>query len=357
MNRRKQVITFLVVFVVLAGLVYLQVREWQRFDWKKFKAGTEGLNWAAIFVGVLLVHIADFIRAIRWKIFLRPTRTSNVSWTSLVAPQFVGFAGLAILGRPGELIRPYLLAKKTSTGMPAQLAIWFVERAFDIGAVTALLAIDIFFVLPPRLRADWQAAGYILIALFFGFVFMLYALWKHGSAISAWLCRRLSPVSPKFATKLEQRLRQASGGLHTIHDWRSFFEATAISAAIWLLVALAYRQVTHAFPFSSGLPSLDLPEVILLMGASVAGGVIQLPIVGGGAQLATIAVLTSTFADIVTPELAVAAGILFWLVTFISVAPLGIVLARFEHVSLRNMSEAEKDAESNGMLPNGDNPD
>lgn len=344
MNRKKQAITLLVVFAILAGLVYLQFREWQRFDWQKFKAGTREINWWGILLGVLYVHIADFLRAIRWKILLRPTRP-NVPWTSLIAPQFVGFAGLALLGRPGELVRPYLLAKRANTTIPAQIAIWFVERAFDIGVVTILLGVDIFVILPPVLREQWQAAGYILIALFLAFVLMLYGLWKHGTAVSNWICRLISPLSKNFATTLDHKLRSASGGLHTIHDWRSFFEASAVSVLIWFLVALAYRQVTHAFPVHTGLPNLGIPEVILLMGASVAGGALQLPVVGGGSQLATIAVLSSSFGDIVSPELAVAAGILFWLVTFISVAPLGIVFARFEHVSLRKVT-AESESEA-----------
>jgi glycosyltransferase 2 family protein len=49
------------------------------------------------------------------------------------------------------------------------------------------------------------------------------------------------------------------------------------------------------------------------------------------------------------PEVAVAAGLMFWLVTFMSVAPLGLILARFEHVSLRKLSlESESAADENG---------
>jgi uncharacterized protein (TIRG00374 family) len=348
MNRRKQIITLIIILFVLVALVYLQVKEWRRFDWEKFKEGAEGINVWRILIGIAFIHLADFLRALRWKIFLRPTRPET-RWTSLIAPQFVGFAGLAFLGRPGELVRPYLISKKANTSFAEQLAIWFVERAFDIGAVTILLAIDIFGI--PTIRRDfpeWQLPGFVLIVLFLAFVATLYSLWKSGPAIAAWICRRLSFVSKDFASGLEQKLRAASGGLHTIHDVRSLFEASAISLAIWLLVALAYRQVTHAFPELTGLPGLDLPEVILLMGASVAGGIIQLPLVGGGAQLATIAVLSSSFGYNDRPELAVAAGIMFWLVTFISVAPLGLILARFEHVSLRKLeSEAEAASEGN----------
>ncbi|HVZ18148.1 MAG TPA: hypothetical protein VG897_13580, partial [Terriglobales bacterium] len=81
----------------------------------------------------------------------------------------------------------------------------------------------------------------------------------------------------------------------------------------------------------------------LLLGASVAGGVAQLPFIGGGSQLATIAILNNSFNS--QPEIAVAAGIMFWLVTFISVAPLGLILARFEHISLRKITEVSEEAE------------
>jgi hypothetical protein len=135
-------------------------------------------------------------------------------------------------------------------------------------------------------------------------------------------------------------LRSFSGGLNTIKNVSSFFQVAIISLVIWVMVAFAYRQVTHAYPVDSGLPDLELPEVILLLGASVVGGVLQLPVVGGGSQLATIAVLDKVFDA--GPELAVSCGILLWLVTFMSVAPLGLALARREHISLRKL---EKEAE------------
>jgi glycosyltransferase 2 family protein len=119
---------------------------------------------------------------------------------------------------------------------------------------------------------------------------------------------------------------------------------------IWIIVAFAYREVTHAYPIDTGIPALDLPQVVLLMGASVVGGVLQLPMVGGGAQLATIAVLNNVFDT--GPELAVSCGILFWLVTFMSIAPVGLILAHFEHLSLRKITrESESLEEAAESLP------
>ena len=319
MNRRKQIITLLVIAIVLAGLVYLQVREWRKFDWATLRAYATDLNWWMVLEGVLLVHLADFMRASRWKIFLRPTRP-DVDWKSLIAPQYVGFAGLALLGRPGELVRPFLIAKRTNETFPSQMALWFVERAFDTAAVAFIVSIDLFAV--PTVReeyAELRIFGYLLLGMSLGFIGLLYALWRQGPAVSAWVCKRLEPWSHHFAANLEHRLRSASKGLHAIRDGKSLFEAASISLFIWMLVALAYRQTMHAFPADSGLPDYGLPQAILLMGASVAGGVMQLPIVGGGSQLATVALLSNSFNYNERPEVAVAAGILFWLVTFTSV--------------------------------------
>jgi hypothetical protein len=88
---------------------------------------------------------------------------------------------------------------------------------------------------------------------------------------------------------------------------------------------------------------------VLLMSASVAGGVLQLPVVGGGSQLLTISVLLDVFhirPD--SPELATSCGILLWAVTFMSVVPLGLALSRHEHLSLRKLEAESRPIEEEG---------
>jgi hypothetical protein len=353
--KRKHFVTLLIIVLVLAALVYLQVREWRRFDWATFKENTADVDWIQIIVGVLLIHLADFLRAVRWKIFLRPTKPET-PWTTLIAPQYVGFAGLALLGRPGELIRPYLISIRAKTSFASQMALWFVERAFDTGAVALILAIDLFAM--PQMRQDFSEVyflGYILLGLFAVLVGGLYAVWRYGPQISSWSHSKLARYSPKLAQSLEHKVRIMSEGLHAVRDMNSFLQASGVSFAIWMLVALAYRQVLHAFAIGSGLSDYGLPQGILLMGASVAGGVAQLPFIGGGAQLATIAILNNSFNS--SPEVAVAAGIMFWLVMFISVAPLGLVLARFEHVSIRKLTQqSESEAHREDLVGRSSEP-
>jgi len=339
--------------VVLAALVYWQVRAWRRFDWEKFKDGAEGINYWRVLFAVALVYVADGLRALRWKIFLRPRRPGT-SWLSLIAPQYIGFTGLALLGRPGEFIRPYLISKRVNTTMSSQVAIWLVERVFDTAAVVLFFTVAVFtsHSLRDLVRYEaWRRVGYIAAPLVLLFIFAVWALWARGAGISAWAYRRASRVSPAFGASVEKRLQSLTAGLHTINDISSLLQLTLLSLAIWGLIAFSYLAVMHAFPAYTDLPSLNFAEVILLMFVSVAGGVVTLPVVGGGSQLATIAVLSQTFGYTDTPELAVACGMLLWLVTFMSIIPGGLLLARREHISLPGRNRSWGRSQERGNHP------
>src|ERR1041384_7196808 len=142
MNKKRFLISVLVLGV-LAVLVYLQVRTWRRFDWHRFWMATGNTNKFDLLAGVALVWVDYFLRALRWKIMLRPVCEARTS--HLVAPTFIGFTGLALLGRPGEFIRPYLIARREDLPFASQVGVWTVERIFDIGAFTVLMTVDVFF--------------------------------------------------------------------------------------------------------------------------------------------------------------------------------------------------------------------
>src|SRR5437588_4036661 len=148
MDKKRILITggILAVFTVL---VYLQFRHWRSFDWDTFWAETEQIGPWHIAHAVGLIYVAYIFRAIRWKLFLRPIRP-QASWLELVPPTIIGFAGLALLGRPGEFIRPYLIARRQNLPVSSQVAVWAVERIFDIGAFAVLLGGYVLFAAGPK---------------------------------------------------------------------------------------------------------------------------------------------------------------------------------------------------------------
>jgi uncharacterized protein (TIRG00374 family) len=345
---KKQYVVFTVVFLVLAVLVYLQFRTWRHFDWARLFQF--GLNWKHILHGVALIYLAYFLRAVRWKIFLRPVR-KQASILGLVAPTVIGFTGLALLGRPGELIRPYLIARRENLSFASQVAVWAVERIFDIGGFTVLLVAAIF--LPSKLRAFADAAppevrqwihltGYGLIALVLGLLSAAVVMGYRGNRIAQWVEDRFSHLAENLGHRIAQKIREFTTGLNTIHGPFAFLQVSAVSVLMWWVIALAYKEVTHAY--GAPMAAMSTTKVLLLMGSSMVGSMVQLPGVGGGSQLATISALDHVF-DIVPKELAVSCGIMLWLVTFVAVVPLGLVLAHRERLSLRTLSAESAEAE------------
>jgi len=349
MNKQR-ILIYGVVLAILAALVYVQFRHWQTFDWARFVENTRNVSWLHVFYGVLLIYLAYVLRAVRWKVFLRPVR-KDVSVVSLVSPTLVGFTGLAILGRPGELIRPYLIARRTNLNFSSQLAVWTVERIFDLAAFTVLMVAAIF--LPTDLRAfvadrpayhHWlQVAGYLLSALVLGLFSVALLIRYQGPVIADWVENRFAHLAKNLAARIALRIREFAKGLDTIHGPAALLQIAVVSLIMWWFIAWSYHEVAYAY--GTPMQDMSVTRVLLLLGSSMVGSMLQLPGVGGGSQLATIEVLDKVFQ--VPREIAVSCGILLWLVSFVAVIPVGLLLAHRERLSLRAVAEESEKAETN----------
>jgi uncharacterized protein (TIRG00374 family) len=342
----KRLLIYGLVFALLLVLVYFQFRTWKDFDWATFWAESKGVSLWHVLLAVGLIYATYFLRALRWKVFLRPVR-KDLAVSGLVGPTVIGFTGLALLGRAGELIRPYLIARRTGLSFSSQMAAWVVERVFDMGGFTVLIVLAIFLptdlrYLPnPAIYPRLRLAGFMLIALVGGLALGALLVAKFGEGVAKWVESRFSHLAANLGHRIALRIREFHGGLDTIHDFGSFLQISAISLLMWWFIALAYREVTHSY--GAALQHMTVSKVLLLTGSSMLGSLVQLPGVGGGSQLATISALQHIF--LASHELAASCGILLWLATFVSVVPAGLVLARYERLSLRKLSEESAQAE------------
>jgi glycosyltransferase 2 family protein len=346
---KKRYLAYTVVAAILAALIYVQFRTWKNFDWSTFWDQSEQVSLFHILNAVGLIYLSYFLRALRWKIFLRPVR-KEASAVGLIPPTLVGFTGLTLLGRPGELIRPYLIARRTNLTFSSQMAVWTVERIFDIGAFTVLMVLAIF--LPTELRSlpiylRLRVGGFMLVALVAGLALVAFLVAKFGEVVAAWVESRFAHLAANFGHRVAQKVREFHGGLDTIHSPLSFLQLAGVSILMWWFIALAYLEVTHAY--GTALAHMTVSKVLLLMGSSMLGSLIQLPGVGGGSQLATISALQHIFNA--SHELAASCGILLWVATFVSVVPAGLLLAHRERLSLRRLSEETEQEEVRELSP------
>src|SRR5271167_1780694 len=182
---KKRIAASVVVFLILAVLFYLQYRHWQSFDWGTFWAQTHRIKKFHVLHAIALIYIAYVLRVLRWKIFLKPVRP-QAKMTDLLSPTLIGFTGLALLGRAGEFIRPYLIARRTNLSFSSQLAVWGVERIFDLGAFTILMLLAIFLpsALPsiphPEYYVRFRELGFILTALVVGTTIAAVVIGRNG---------------------------------------------------------------------------------------------------------------------------------------------------------------------------------
>ena len=342
-----------IAFAFLAALMYIQFRTWKNFDWELFLSQTHNVSKFHILHGVALIYIAYVLRAVRWKIFLQPVRPEASSFR-LIAPTVIGFTGLALLGRPGELIRPYLIAKRERLPFSSQLAVWAIERIFDIGGFTFLFVLAAFFAKAPRRlehHAIFQQVGLILTLLVVGLTVGAIFVHRSGAILANWVDARFSHLPSNLGHRIALRIREFRNGMNTVHSKTSLLALIGVSVLMWAMIAVAYKEVTYAYGVACNplapteVCKLKIPQtqVFLLMASSMVGSLIQLPGVGGGSQLATITVLDHVFD--VPPELAASAGIMLWLVTFVAVIPVGLLLAHRERLSLTKLSAESHQAE------------
>ena len=368
MQNKRALITAVVV-ALLGILVYSQVREWRDFDWATFWTQIGKIDKIHILHGIALIYLHYGLRALRWKIFLKPLK--KTSWVGLVPPTLIGFTGLALLGRPGEFIRPYLIARQAKVSFSSQIAVWTVERIFDLGAFAVLLLGAVLmsnelqqishpfnFYLIHLLGRHFihmqylltaALAAKIIAALTIGLAVIAVAVAKYGNHLADWSETRFRASRVELGRKIASKIREFGLGLNTIDSPWAFAELSAVSVAMWLLIARAYWEVTHAYVDVLLLNSLTIPHVLLLMASSMLGSMVQLPAVGGGSQVATISALSAIFH--VPKESAVSCGILLWLVTFMAVTPLGLALAHRARLSLRKLSKESAQAEAKAASP------
>ena len=220
---KKRALIYALIASLLAILVYVQFRTWRNFDWAVFRAQTDQAFHAHgllhIFGGIACTYFAYVLRSLRWRIFLRPVKKTTSA--RLLAPTIIGFTGLALLGRPGEMIRPYLIARKENLSFSSQLAVWAVERIFDIGAFAILLITAIFLAQGVKQLANYydsfRKGGLLLIALVAGLSMIMTLIAMKGELVATWLEQRFAGHATGLGHKIAARMREFRGGLNTIH--------------------------------------------------------------------------------------------------------------------------------------------
>ena len=327
------------VGAILLGALGWQVHQRVHFQWSIFRNELQHVDWRRIVLGIAMVLFCYWLRAARWGVLIKPQK--KVSSFALLGSQVIGFTGVALFGRLADLVRPYLVAKRTQLPLSSQIAVYTVERMFDLGAMAlifsgALLLAPDRATLPHHEALQHAALGGLAVTVFLA-IFAI-AVRASGRAVAGFAERALGSVSPSLGVSAGAKIRAFRDGLDSIATLGDFFRALALSLIMWGLITAAYLQTARAFVLSPELSAMTLARCMVLMAASMVGSIVQLPVIGWFTQIGvTTGVMQQVFH--VQFEPALACGALLLIVTFMCVIPIGLIWARVEHVSLKKISE------------------
>jgi hypothetical protein len=257
----------------------------------------------------------------------------------------IGFAAITLLGRPGEFVRPYLIARAERLSVSSQIAALVLERVFDLLAAVLIFGFGLSLVQASAMRTGerfsslLQTGGVIALALAAASVAALILNKYYGNSFERLLLRGIEILPARLHNQVSGFARSFFEGLQSIRRGGAILRVLAYTAVEWALIVVTILCVFKAFEPQLFLSLLD---VIILLGFLAFGAVVQVPGVGGGVQVVTILVLTELFG--VPLEVASSAAIVLWAVTFVVVVPVGLVLALIDGIEFSKLRKAKAEA-------------
>jgi uncharacterized protein (TIRG00374 family) len=366
----RKILIWLGLFVILAAIAYRSRHKINlaNFTWRGFADAVSAANVWLLLLSLAAIFVCYAIRALRWQRFSRYLGPSR--FLDTFSGTLIGFTAIFLLARPGEAVRPLILAGKMKAPVSSMFGIWVLERIFDFAAafVLAVLSLLVFSgrlsdagantdLVDQARTGGWLMLGGLVILIALPVYYRLHgasnldrkmASW---SAIGGWR-QRVAGVISGF-----------SEGIQAIRSIPDLLIAIFYTAVHWVLVTFIYLWVCQAFGDAFPHSDMNFPGAMLLLAITLVGAVLQLPGIGGGAQIACFLALKNIFGATEGPATAIA--ITLWLISFAAVTLAGLPLLIHQGLSLgqlRKLARAEAQAEAAGkhlpekLIPDLDGP-
>jgi uncharacterized protein (TIRG00374 family) len=339
---RSALRTLLVAGLAL-GLVALFLRN---ADYARVAESVRSARLDLLLLAIILTMLTYVVRTQRWQYLLEPLGTTRfaVAFRTTV----IGFAASSVLpARAGEVLRPYLLARREGLSATATFATIIVERILDLVAMLVLLATYLLAFDPgmaardSSLFAAIRLGGLLMAPVAVLSMVLMYVLSGHPEWLQAWLRRADRWLPARIAGLLGRIARMFADGFGVLRRPERLVASLAWSLVLWLIICGETWAVAQAF-------HIDMPLVgsWLMLALLVVGIAVPTPGAVGGFHEAFRLGATAFFgAD---NNAAVGAAILLHATSFIPVTLLGLWFAVRDGLSLqriKHMADAREPVE------------
>jgi len=329
--------------VALLVVLLLAWSREQGFQWQRFASTFQNLDpwWLAAAAAFALSTY--FGRALRWRLLIRPQKRDSKLW-SLFTATAIGFTAIVLFGRPGEMVRPYLISRNERLSFSSQMAAWLLERIYDL-----LMALLIFGFALSRVRASgvqtgeslgWvlEVGGYFVVGIGLICVVVLIAFRQFGETSRQRILEAIRPLPDRYRLWVSNMVTAFAQGVESTKDTVAILGVLSYSVLEWFLIVGCNYCIFRASKDTSHFMWTD---ILIFVGFVAFGAVVQIPGIGGGFQLVAIVVLTELFGM----PLEVSSGLAFliWMITFVVIVPFGLLLAFREGLHWRNLRRLSKE--------------
>lgn len=306
--------------------------------WAEMQAARTDL----LMVGVVLTAVMYLVRAERWQYLLEPLGHTRF-WVAF-RTTVIGFAASFVLpARAGEVLRPYLLAKKEGLPATAAFATIIVERILDLVAVLILLGA--FFlglsgdtaVRAPGLFRAVALGGLALAPIGAGVLAAMFVMAGHPERLHALVLRAERLLPTRLAHAVAGFAKTFAEGLAVVRRPSRLLIAMGWSLVLWLCIAAQVYVLTRAFAIVMPFGGSFVLTAMLVVGVSIPtpGGV-------GGSHEALRLGLTSFYGT--DNDVAVGAAIVQHAMNFVPVTLLGLWFITREGLSLGKLRDLSSSA-------------
>jgi uncharacterized protein (TIRG00374 family) len=320
------------VLLLAAGLLFLFLRN---TDFSVVAAEMGRARADLLVASLLVTGLTYVLRAARWQYLLLPI--GKVGLGLALKTTVIGFAATALLpARAGELLRPYLLARKAGFSATATFATIIVERLLDTITVVLLFAAYMLVFDTGMSTADATTFGQIKLggaiagAVSVVVLVVLFFLAGHPGTLQR-LTLGISKVLPaSLAERATGLVRTFAEGLAIVRQPKRLAAAVVFSLPLWLSIAAGIWLVTRAFHIEMPFTGSFLIVALLVVGVAV-----PTPGAVGGFHYFYKLGATAFFAA--SPDKAVGAALVLHAVSFVPVAIAGLILMAQEGLSLSRL--------------------
>jgi uncharacterized protein (TIRG00374 family) len=327
------------VLLLTVGLLAFFLRG---VDLRAVWAETRHANGWLLALAVCMTMATYALRAFRWQYLLAsigPARFSTAYRTTVI-----GFAASFLLpARPGEVLRPYLLARQEHLPPTAAFATIILERLLDLVTVLLLFGVFVLLVEPAALSGDpalytrVKTGGLIAAGGAVAGLVVFFILAGHPERLGQ-LALKIERVLPARLAHMVARLVETfAQGLAVMRQPARLAVSLLLSFPLWLSIAAGIWITSRAFHMTFGFLGSFLVMTLLVVG-------VAMPTpgqVGGFHAMYKVAVVEFLG---VAPATAVGAAIVLHAVSFVPVTILGLYFMAREGLSLSDIARSTKDA-------------